>query len=383
MIIARANSEEVSVAKKDRTPIHTMEGLVSFPMAESEELIDMERNLKTAKRIITHMDSQVNELLEYTKITKGQKKPKKQAFLKEDLRKQIEFLLQPLCEDKALTYRLDFSGMEDCSFYTDKGMLVQIFWQLLDNAAQYTDEGGRISFEARTLEKTKKEITNCFIISDNGIGISEEFQKYLFQPFMRERNRMSDAVEGTGLGLYIVCHIVKMMKGGIQVESQKDKGTKVTITLTFPICNSAQGEKKGSAANVAALKGKRVILCEESPQNEAQTRKCLEKAGMLVEVAKDGYEVIELFRNSTPYYYDAILINVRMKVLNGLEVTNGIRCLDRNDAYLIPVIALIVGTYDENMPKPLAGGMDVQIKEPLEIRELADSLVEFWKKYKD
>lgn len=383
MIIAMGNEREQLSERKNRAPVHTMQGLMRFPMAESEELIDMERNLMSAKRIISHMGSQINDLLEYTKIEKNLKKPKKQSFSKDELYKQIEFLLQPLCEDKALSYKVDFSGMEDVPFYTDKGMLVQMFWQLLDNAAQYTDEGGQITFEVHTIEKNKKEVTNSFVIRDNGIGISQEFQKYLFQPFMREHNRMSDVVEGTGLGLYIVHQIVKLMNGEIQVESQEEKGTSVTITLTTPVCNSTRNGKKKESEDLVILRNKRVILCEENPENEEQTRKSLEEAGVIVEIAKDGYEVIELFKRSTPYYYDAILINVRMKVLNGIEVTSGIRHLDRNDAYLIPIIALIRGTYDENITKPIEGGMDVQIKAPIDVRELQKPLAEFWEKYKE
>ena len=379
MFIAMENDEEQH-KKKDRQPVHTMQRLIQFPMAESEELIEMERNLKSAKRIIGHMESQVNDLLEYTKIRKGQKRLKKQPFSKEELRKQMEFMLQPLCEDKNLSYQLELSRLEDVTFMTDKGMLVQIFWQLLDNAAKYTDEGGFISFEAYTLEKRPKEIINCFCIKDNGIGMSRQFQKYVFQPFMREQNRMSDVEEGTGLGLYIAHQLVKLMNGTIQVESQEDKGTTFTITLTNPICNMVHEGKEKNLGDITLLRNKRMILCEENPKLEALTRKKLEQVGVIVEVAKDGYEVIELVRQSQAYTYDAILINVRMSGMNGLEITSRIRGLDREDAYLMPIIALIVGTYDENIAKPIEAGMDAQIAEPIEMQDLLRVLVKYWKK---
>lgn len=376
----RQPNEEI---EGERTAIQTMKGLVSFPMETSEELIDMERNLLSVKRIISLMGSQVNDLLEYTKIAKGVKSSKNQSFSKNELRKQVEFLLQPLCEDKELSYRIDFDEMEDVTFMIDKSMLVRVFWQLLDNAAQYTDEGGTITFKAYTKGRTEQNVINCFVISDNGIGMSRKFQEYMFQPFMREQNRMSGKVEGTGLGLYIVQQVVKLMNGEIQIESEEEKGTSVTITIESPFGSIMHEGKPKTLEDVTILRRKRVLLCENLTENAEQTQKRLEEAGMLVDVAADGFEAVELFRNSTPYYYDAVLMNVRMKAINGLETTSRIRNLDREDAYLIPIIALIYDIYDENMMKPIAGGMDAQIDEPVEIGELLRQLVVFWERYKE
>lgn len=385
MIIALENEEELSSEEmdKDRAIVQTMEGLVSFPMAEAEELIDMERNLRSAQRIISHMGSQINDLLEYTKMEKGIIKPKKQPFSRDDFCKQIEYLLQPMCEDKNLTYEIDFSRTSDVTIKTDKGMLVQLFWQLLDNAAQYSDEGSKIVFEAYTKELTKKEVTTCFVVKDNGVGMSKQFAEHVFEPFMREKNKLSNLVDGTGLGLYIVRQLVKLMHGEIQIESEEDKGTSVMVKLTFPICKDSCKEKVEIQEDLEIFKGKRAILCEENPENEAETRRRLENAGMVVEVAENGQKIIELFQKSTPYYYDVILINVRMSGMNGFEITNGIRQLDRNDAYLIPIIALIVDTYDENIATPIAGGMDAQTEEPVDLRKLVKPLCEFWEKYKE
>lgn len=385
MIIAIGNDERHPNMEKieERGPMQTMQGLISFPMAEAEELIDMEKNLMSVKRIISLMGSQINELLEYTKIEKGLITPKKQSFSRDDLIKQIEFLLQPLCEDKELSYRIDFDGMEDVTFMTDKGMLVQLFWQLLDNAAQYTEEGGRITFQAYTKERSLETVTNCFVIRDNGIGMSRQFQEYLFQPFMRERNRLSESIEGTGLGMYIVQQIVKIMEGEIQVESKENEGTSFTITITSPCCSIIDEGKTKFFEDLTILRKKRVLLCEDRVENAMQTCKRLENAGMLVDIAKDGYEAIDLFRNSKLYYYDAVLMNARMKGINGVETTSRIRHLDREDAYLIPFVALIFDTYDENMIKPIEGGMDAEINEPVDIGEMLKHLVTFWKRYKE
>lgn len=385
MIIALENEGErySEIKNKDRAIVQTMEGLVSFPMAEAEELIDMERNLKSAQRIISHMGSQINDLLEYTKMEKGIIKPKKQPFSKEDFYKQIEYLLQPMCEDKNLSYEIDFSRTSDVTIKTDKGMLVQLFWQLLDNAAQYSDEGSKIVFEAYTKELSKKEVTTCFVVRDYGVGMSKHFLEHVFEPFMREKNKLSNLVDGTGLGLYIVRQIIKLMHGEIQIESEEDKGTSVTVQLTFPICNNNRKGKVGVQEELDIFKGKRAILCEENPENEEETRRRLENAGMLVEIAESGEKIIELIQESAPYYYDVVFINVRMSGMNGFEITNGIRQLDRNDAYLIPIIALIMDTYDENIATPIAGGMDAQIEEPIDLRELSKPLCEFWEKYKE
>ncbi len=364
----------------ERIPVQTMEAFVSFPMAESERLIDMEGNLMTAKRIINHMGKQINDLLEYTKMEKGVQQPKRQPFSKKDLYKQMEYLVQPMCEDKKLTYEIDFERLADKTIQTDKRMLVQLLWQLMDNAAQYSNEGGHISIEGYTAEENENEVKNCFVIRDSGIGMSERFQQYIFQPFMRERNDMSCIVDGTGLGLYIVYQITKLLGGLIEVDSREDQGTSIRVSINFPVCKSAQ--TVNGQVDVSVLQGKRVLLCEEYPEKEKQTRKSLEEAGMLVEVATDGQNVIDLFKKSEAYYYDAILVNVRMSSMNGFEVTKGIRQLDRTDAYLIPVIALIMYTYDESIETPIAAGMDAQIEEPIDVRALVEPLSTIWKEYK-
>lgn len=385
MIIAMGNENEWPDTEKnvERAIHQAIQGLVSFPMAESDELIDMERNLMRVKRIISLMGSQINDLLEYTKLEKGLIKAKKQSFSKRDLYKQIEFLLQPMCEDKKLTYEMNFDRLEDVSVKTDKGMLLQMLWQLLDNAVQYSDEGKHITMEAYTLEKTKKEIINCFVIKDQGIGMSRKFQECLFQPFMREDNRMSHIVDGTGLGLYIVRQIVKLMHGEIQVETEENKGTSIAVRLPFPICHESGREETSKQENLSILKGKRVILCEENTEHKRQTRRCLENAGMLVEEAENGQEVIEWFQKNPPYYYDMILTNIKMSGMNGFEITKGIRQLGRKDAYLIPIIALITDAYEECSVTPIAGGMDAEVEAPVDVSKLAVSLREFWKKYRN
>lgn len=366
--------------KEERRIVQTMQGLLEIPAAEREELSGMEKHLLSAKRIVSLMGNQLDELLEYVRLEKGQISRREQCVGKKEFQGQAELLLEQFCRDKELSYRLDFDRMEDIAFMTDITMMMQLFYQLLKNAVQYTREGGYVTFEAYTKKKTKEEITNCFVISDNGIGMSRRFQKCMFLPFVREQNELSKETEGSGLGLYIVWQLVKLMKGEIQTDSAEERGTSVTVTITSPCGSIFHEGKRKMPDDLTLLRRKKILICEKDTAQSRETRKRLEEAGVVTDMAADGREAAKKFQGSGLYEYDAVLLHTKMQPVGSQETLMMIRGLDREDSYVVPVIALVDEHYDAWLPELLRSGMDAQLSEPLDMRELLEKLVVFWKK---
>ena len=197
-----------------------------------------------------------------------------------------------------------------------------------------------------------------YIISDNGIGMSEEFQKEMFNPFAREHDD-TNTTEGTGLGLAITKNILDLMGGNINVSSKEGKGTTVIIHLEIPLAAKEQIVTNKIADNlIGDLNGKKVLLVEDHPLNTEIAEKILENKGVTVVSAKNGLDGLNKFRSSDQYEFDAILMDIRMPVMDGLETTKKIRKLNRPDAKNIPIIAMSANAYQEDIEKSLSAGIN-------------------------
>ena len=202
-------------------------------------------------------------------------------------------------------------------------------------------------------------------IKDNGIGMSEEFQEHLYDPFSQERSQLGDKSKGTGLGLPIVKSLVDAMGGTITVKSQLGKGTEFIIELHVSPAES-QTEKEISEISEEKLKGAKVLLVEDNDINIYVAQAILEKVESEVAVAKNGQEAIECFRNSKENYFDVILMDVRMPIMDGIEATKAIRALKRPDALTIPIIAMTADAFDEEKRKTLDAGMNHHLSKPID-----------------
>lgn len=366
-----------------RTPIHTIMGMTQLALEDARNPEAVEKYLRKIKSAGNLLMSQINELLEITRIEKDEVELKLDPCTAHDLYEQIVTLTDVYGEDKNIHFQIDVSNMSQATFFADKVKLEQIFSNLISNAVKYSRDGGMVSFTGETICGTEREITNRYTIKDNGIGIDSEFQKQMFLPFTREQNDVTVTTEGTGLGLYIVEQLVKLMHGRIQVQSGVGEGTSFQIELTSKTSslNSLPGMKKKE--DLKLLWGKRILLCEDNALNAEMTKELLENAGILVDSVCNGQEAVEKVRNTEEYYYDAILMDIRMPVMDGLEATRQIRQIDREDTYVIPIVALTANAYDEDYKKSLAAGMDAHLTKPFEIRTLLQQLTKFWRVYKE
>ena len=212
-------------------------------------------------------------------------------------------------------------------------------------------------------------------MSDTGIGMSKEFQKHMFEPFSQEHR--AEAVQGTGLGLCIVQKIVWLMAGTIEVESQPGQGTVVTVQLQLAVAAAPSVESQAIAADKRGLECRRLLLCEDNEINAELARALLEHYGAQVDWAKNGQEGVRMFQASDAGTYDAILMDLRMPVLDGFAATRSIRKLARSDA-AVPILALSADAYEEDVQKCIAAGMDGHVAKPLECKVLLAALEKVW-----
>ena len=254
------------------------------------------------------------------------------------------------------------------SFYGDLVRLQQLFFNLLSNAAKYTPEGGEVWFTAEKLRQEEKIEWVRFVVGDTGIGMSEEFLAHAFEPFVQESNRaLVQQSQGTGLGLSIVKKLVDLIKGEIQIKSEYGKGTEIIIDLPLLPADSEMKDKNSMAAQEETeLHGCRILLVEDNEINTFVAKKLLENQGVIVEHAENGLAAVEIFEEKPKGYYCAIIMDIRMPVMNGLEATAAIRNMEREDAKEIPIIAMSANAYDEDIQQSIEAGMNAHLAKPIE-----------------
>jgi PAS domain S-box-containing protein len=367
-----AKSEFLSRMSHDmRTPLNGIIGL-SYLTQEMELPEKARENLEKIDTSSKFLLSLINDVLDMSKAESGEIELHPEPYTIDELNKYIDAVVRPLCQEKGQKFVLEEKfAILNVVPLSDKLRCNQIIFNLLSNAVKYTPEGGTITY---TIHGTLPEPGKMQIeheITDTGIGMSEQFQKVLFEPFTQEDRKDISERRGTGLGLAIVKKLVDRMGGTIKVKSTPGKGSTFRVTLCFdtvPASEAVFHAASDEAAQGAGVlfAGKHVLLCEDHPLNQEIAKALLEEKQMLVSVSEDGSAGVEMFRNSSPYYYDIVLMDIRMPVMDGLEATRQIRTLDRTDAKTVPIIAMTADAFDDDVQKCLDAGMNGHIAKPID-----------------
>ena len=366
-----AKSEFLAKMSHDiRTPLNIIIGMEG--LAEEEQDPAVVRSYLSDIRISSKfLLGLVNDILDMSKIEHGKLELVPEPGTVQELIRQLVTLTAPLCGQKHITFTSSSEGLPSTPVLFDKLRCNQIFYNLLSNAVKFTPEGGKISFLAEPAEGKEGNVTVRFSVSDSGIGMSKEFQTHLFEPFSQEQNRVNKKGIGTGLGLSIASSLVRQMGGTITVASETGKGTTFTVLLAFP---TAEEKMKATKKVDIDLSGKRILLAEDHPLNREIAIRQLEKLGCNVTEAEDGKEAVDLFSASEEGTFDAILMDIRMPVMDGHEATRRIRTLDRRDAKDIPIIAMSANAFEEDKEASIRSGMQMHLSKPLDKETLAQAL---------
>ena len=377
-----AKSEFLSRMSHDiRTPLNGIIGMTYLaaeednPPATEDYLVKID----TSSKFLLGL---VNDVLDMSKAESGKIELHPEPYREDDFIEYIQSVIKPLCNAKSQRLAIEIDKDNEYFPLVDKLRINQIFLNILSNASKYTPAGGTISYRLKEMVTGKDRILLHSEISDNGIGMSEEFQKTLFDPFTQE-NRDDTAIDrGSGLGLAIVRRMVDLMGGTIAVSSKLNEGTTFIIEIeTEAVTEEAVAAGKydlpaGDRVNVA---GMHILLCEDHPMNQAITKKLLEKQGAIVHIASDGEKGVAAFRSSPEGYFDMVLMDIRMPVLDGYETAIEIRSMSRRDAATVPIIAMTADAFDEDVRKCLKVGMNDHIAKPVDPDRLYQTIARYGK----
>ena len=254
--------------------------------------------------------------------------------------------------------------------------LKRLLLNIAGNAVKYNRQGGYVRLVCCEVEPADGVPVYEYTIADNGIGMSEEFQKHLYEPFCREEQQVEGASSGTGLGAPIAKQLVELMGGTMSFTSTLGQGTTFTIRLPFEKCDRSEIPQavRVDGDGGDALQGLRVLLVEDNDLNAEIAQFTLSRAGAVVTHAKDGESAVEMFAASVPYEYDVVLMDIMMPGIDGLEATRRIRTLDREDAATTPIIAVSANAFADDRRLSREAGMDAHLSKPVSSQELVEAL---------
>ncbi|RHP32358.1 ATP-binding protein [Lachnotalea sp. AF33-28] len=369
-----------SMSHDIRTPMNAIIGMTQIARMHLEDRERLKDCLDKIESSSGYLLGLINEVLDMSRLESGHMDLTEEPLnLAEALRSFVE-VLRPNAEKKGQSLTLSFESVSSPHVLADRMRLQQIFVNLVSNAVKYTPEGGRIQVVMQEQpEKMAGYGFYQFQVRDNGIGMSEEFQKHLFEPFSREDNSMTGKEAGTGLGLCITRMAAGMMQGDITVDSVKGKGTVFTVLLQLKkdIRKTAPAERSEEKTTETASEmydGKRVLLVEDNDLNREIAREILGSFSLEVEEAADGQQALERFRKVPDGWYDLIFMDIQMPVMNGYEAAKAIRALDRNDARQVPIVAMTANVFAEDVAAALSGGMNDHLGKPVVIDKLKEIL---------
>ena len=369
----QAKSEFLSRMSHDiRTPINGIMGMLDIAQVHLENPEKMDSCLSKMRGAADQLLSLINDVLDMSKIETGNILLVEEPFDMVRLLNGTLAIQEIIASEKGLTIEQDIESQIQHPYVCGSPNYIRsILVNIISNAIKYTNPGGQIFVLAKELSCDGEYVVYEFVVSDTGIGMSEEFVEHIFEPFTQEHAENRSSYQGTGLGMSIVKNLINKMKGTITLQTEKGKGTTFTITLPIKldtICLEESEEEETS------IEGMKILLVEDNDLNLEVAQYILEDAGAQIVVARNGLESVELFKQSESNSFDAILMDVMMPVMDGLTATKEIRKLKRKDAKMVPIIAMTANVFNEDIIAAKEAGMNEHIAKPLDFDKLIHTL---------
>lgn len=364
-----------SISHEMRTPLNVILGMADLAMKNDDVPDEAMEQLGKIELSAQRLLGLINNVLDMNSIESGSMTIKNEDFSLADALKQVGIIARAICEEKGLDFTMEVSYQETCHYLGDEMQIKSVLMSILDNAVKYTDVPGAVSFSISKIDGDEKKHVIQFAISDTGIGMDSEFLPHVFEAFTQEDASSTNRFGGGGLSLAVAKNTLELMGGSIAVESEKGVGS--TFTVVLPLFCIAPTQNPKNAPNVKPLEtldGRRVLIVEDLPENAEIVADLLELEGVETEHAENGQIALDMIENSPARYYDAILMDLRMPVMDGLEATRIIRNLGHEDSSTVPIIALTANAYESDVKESLAAGMNVHLAKPTDSDTLYDTL---------
>lgn len=355
-----------------RTPMNAILGMTYLAKKHINDEAQMNKCLNTILSSSESMLALINDVLDMNKIESGIIELHEKPANLEKLINDIELFFRNKCEVNQQEFTIRYDKVMHKMLVMDELRVKQILTNLVSNAVKYTQSFGKISLDV--IEDNWDSEGNCnmrFVITDDGIGMSEAFLKKVFEPFEREETALSAKIEGTGLGMAIVKNFVEVMNGKITIDSMVNVGTKVTVMIPLKSCNEVEAVYEKDFSTVQhKYPGKHILIVEDKRINMEIVKGFLEDTELIIDEARNGKDAVEKFKESEDGTYDLIFMDIRMPVMKGDEATATIRSLDREDSKRIPIIAMTANALESDVENSYRCGMNGHISKPIEPDEV-------------
>ena len=376
LLIAAKKAEAANEAKTEflqrmshdiRTPINGICGMVNMAehyAGDLEKQTEYRTKVKKASNLLLEL---VNEILDMSKLESGEIVLEEIPFNLSSISREVFAVIKQMAAEQNIRIEWEKKEITHRDFIGSPGYVKRVMMNILSNAVKYNRENGHIYISCMEIPSEQPGMTTMeFVCRDTGIGMTEEFQKCVFEPFAQEHTGSRTKFAGTGLGMPIAKNLVEKMGGTITFESEEGAGTTFVIRVPFKIDMNADKREKQKDVSEKSIKGLHILLAEDNELNMEIAEFMLQNEGTVVTKAWNGQEAVELFRKSKPGEFDVILMDIMMPVMNGYEATKMIRSLDREDAKTIPIIAMTANAFTEDRLRAKEAGMDEHIAKPVD-----------------
>lgn len=352
-----------------RTPMNAIIGFTDLARKHLNDTDKVDEYLDKISLSSQHLLELINEILDMSRVESGKISAEIKPVNLCKLADRLLTINNENAQKHEIELAVDTSGVKNCDVCADELHLNQILMNILSNGIKYTKPGGRVFMTVREVKNPAKDVgIYSFTVQDNGIGMSEEFVSHVFESFEREHNSTVSGIQGTGLGMSIVKRLVDFMGGNIEIHSALGRGTTVTVTVTLKILRKAERVEVEKPIEKINLEGKRVLVTEDNELNREIVDAILNEAGILTENAENGEAAVKLVESNDAGYYDCILMDIQMPVMNGYEATKKIRNMENGRK--VPIIALSANAFDEAKQQSLEAGMNDHVTKPVNVKEL-------------
>ena len=380
LLIAAKKAEAANEAKTEflqrmshdiRTPINGICGLVNMAdhyAGDMEKQTEYRTKVKEASNLLLEL---VNDVLDMSKLDSGEVVLEEISFNLSKIFEEVLVVIGQIAVEQNIRIGWEKKEITHRDLIGSPGYVKRVMMNILSNAVKYNRKNGNIYISCMEIPSEQPEMTMMeFVCRDTGIGMTEEFQKYIFEPFAQEHAGSRTKFAGTGLGMPITKKLVEKMGGTITFESKEGVGTTFVIRVPFKIDLDADKREEQKDASEKSIKGLHILLAEDNELNMEIAEFVLQNEGAEVTKAWNGQEAVELFGNSDPGEFDVILMDIMMPVMNGYEATKMIRSLDREDAKKIPIIAMTANAFTEDRIREKEAGMNEHVAKPVDVELL-------------